>query len=119
MPANAVRPTPSSAGALLHPRPERQGAQAAERGLWGACEATLDPFRAVDTRGVGHAPAAAAVPPPESGGEGDCHASYDPCLPIVDDLDCSAVRALEKAPVRVSGSDPYRLDGDGDGIGCE
>ncbi len=42
-----------------------QQAQAAERGLWGACEATLDPFRAVDTRGVGHAAAAAAVPPSE------------------------------------------------------
>jgi hypothetical protein len=30
-----------------------------------------------------------------------------------------ADRALGVAPVRVLGSDPYRLDGDGDGLGCE
>jgi hypothetical protein len=35
------------------------------------------------------------------------------------DLDCADVRALGVAPVRVVGSDPYRLDGDGDGYGCE
>ena len=38
------------------------------------------------------------------------------CLPIADDLNCSAVEALGKAPVRVLGSDPYRLDGDGEGV---
>jgi len=48
-----------------------------------------------------------------------CHPSYSPCLPIVSDLDCSDVRAMGKAPVQVIGSDPYRLDGDGDGYGCE
>jgi hypothetical protein len=57
------------------------------------------------------------APPPPAGG--NCHASYTPCLPIVGDLDCADVRALGKAPVRVVGSDPYRLDGDGDGWGCE
>lgn len=50
---------------------------------------------------------------------GNCHPSYDPCLPVVADLDCADVRALGVAPVRVVGSDPYRLDGDGDGYGCE
>jgi hypothetical protein len=35
------------------------------------------------------------------------------------DLDCADVRALDVAPVRIVGSDPYRLDGDGDGYGCE
>lgn len=49
----------------------------------------------------------------------NCQAGYSPCLPIVDDLDCADVRAMGKAPVRVTGSDPYRLDRDGDGIGCE
>ncbi len=53
------------------------------------------------------------------GGGGNCHASYDPCLPIVGDLDCPDVRAMGKAPVSVSGSDPYRLDADNDGLGCE
>ena len=48
-----------------------------------------------------------------------CHPSYDPCLPIVDDLDCADIRAMGAAPVTVTGPDSYRLDGDGDGIGCE
>jgi hypothetical protein len=45
--------------------------------------------------------------------------SYSPCLPIVGDLDCADIRAMGVAPVRVLGSDPYRLDGDNDGLGCE
>jgi micrococcal nuclease len=53
------------------------------------------------------------------GGGGSCHASYDPCLPIVGDLDCPDVRALGMAPVSVIGPDSYRLDRDSDGIGCE
>jgi micrococcal nuclease len=48
-----------------------------------------------------------------------CHPSYTPCLPIVADLDCPDVRAMGKAPVTVKGPDDYRLDRDGDGIGCE
>lgn len=51
--------------------------------------------------------------------EPTCHASYEPCLPIVDDLDCSEVRDLGLAPVVVIGDDAYGLDADGDGIGCE
>lgn len=50
---------------------------------------------------------------------GNCHPSYSPCLPIVGDLDCADIRAMGVAPVRVLGSDPYRLDGDNDGYGCE
>jgi micrococcal nuclease len=56
-------------------------------------------------------------PPPVK--SSNCHPSYSPCLPIVDDLDCPDVRALGKAPVTVKGPDDYRLDRDGDGIGCE
>jgi micrococcal nuclease len=61
---------------------------------------------------------ACAKPTPVASSTG-CHPSYSPCLPIVGDLDCADVRALGLAPVRVAGSDPYRLDGDGDGYGCE
>jgi len=46
---------------------------------------------------------------------GECHPNYDPCLPIVDDLDCPDIRMA----VQVTGDDPYRLDRDGNGIGCE
>jgi hypothetical protein len=38
---------------------------------------------------------------------------------VTDDLDCADVRALGKAPVVVNGNDPFRLDGDDDGYGCE
>jgi len=46
---------------------------------------------------------------------GDCHPNYEPCLPIVDDLDCPDIRVA----VQVTGDDPYRLDRDGNGVGCE
>jgi 5-methylcytosine-specific restriction endonuclease McrA len=48
---------------------------------------------------------------------GSCEPGYSPCLPQVADLDCADIPA-DKTPVRVTGSDPYRLDGDGDGYGC-
>ena len=79
-------------------------AKSATAGQWKACGAP--------------APVPAPVPtPPPSGSK--CHPSYSPCLPIVDDLDCADIRAMGVAPVRVLGSDPYRLDGDNDGLGCE
>ena len=49
---------------------------------------------------------------------GACEPGYSPCLPVTGDLDCGQIAASSK-PVRVTGSDPYRLDGDGDGVGCE
>ncbi len=51
--------------------------------------------------------------------EPDCHPSYVPCLPVVDELDCPDVVALGAAPVMVVGPDAYGLDADGDGLGCE
>jgi len=48
-----------------------------------------------------------------------CHPSYDPCLPVVDDLDCGEVRAMVPPPVQVKGPDEYGLDADGDGTACE
>jgi len=78
-------------------------AKSSRTGSWKACGATA-------IRPVVPSPPAPA---------GDCHPSYTPCLPITGDLDCADVRALGVAPVRVGSSDPYRLDGDGDGYGCE
>ncbi len=49
----------------------------------------------------------------------ECHPSYSPCLPLVDDLNCADVVALGAAPVTVLGPDDYGLDADHDGIGCE
>ena len=44
-----------------------------------------------------------------------CHPNYSPCLKVVQDLDCGEIGF----PVTVKGSDPYRLDRDKDGIGCD
>jgi endonuclease YncB( thermonuclease family) len=91
------------------------GARSAKRGLWQACPATaLDPERAVETRQT--APAAPVAP-----AVGRCDPNYSGgCVPPAPpDLDCADIRALGIAPVRVVGSDPHRLDGDGDGLGCE
>jgi len=52
----------------------------------------------------------------------DCQ-GYDPCLPPGSDVDClggsgNGPRYVE-GPVYVNGSDPYDLDGNEDGVGCE
>ena len=47
-----------------------------------------------------------------------CARGYRPCLPLRADLDCGQIRDAKK-PVRVFGSDPYDLDTDRDGLGCE
>jgi hypothetical protein len=47
-----------------------------------------------------------------------CEPGYSPCLPRVADLNCSDIPDSKK-PVRVTGNDPYGLDRDGDGWGCE
>jgi hypothetical protein len=47
-----------------------------------------------------------------------CAAGYSPCLPKVTNLDCSQIPNAKK-PVRVTGGDPYGLDRDRDGLGCE
>jgi hypothetical protein len=57
---------------------------------------------------VGSAPSASTA----------CAPGYRPCLPIRADLDCKDIPDA-KTPVRVTGSDPYGLDGDKDGLGCE
>ncbi|MGL6279747.1 MAG: thermonuclease family protein [Gaiella sp.] len=79
-----------------------RASRAGGRGLWGACPVTpLDPFRAVDTGTSGPSYAGVCIPPSPP------------------DLDCADIRARGFAPVRVVGAYPHRLDGDGDGWGCE
>ena len=89
-------------------------AKAVRLGLWKACPTTvLDPDRAIDT---GQSGPATKTPPPT----GKCDPNYSGgCVPLYPpDVDCADIRALGIGPVRVIGSDPHRLDGNGDGYGC-
>jgi len=59
------------------------------------------------------------APPTPSG---DCQ-GYSPCILPGPDVDCAGGSGdgprYVSGPVQVNGSDPYGLDSDGDGIGCE
>lgn len=52
-----------------------------------------------------------------------CDPNYSGCVPIASDVDCAGGKgdgpAYVKGPVKVIGKDIYRLDREGDGIGCE
>jgi hypothetical protein len=47
-----------------------------------------------------------------------CHTAYVDCVPANRDVDCVADK-LPQIRLRAVGTDPYRLDRNNDGIGCE
>jgi len=67
------------------------------------------------------AAAAAAAPPTTTAP--NCTPGYDPCIPPGPDVDCAGGSGngprYVQGPVRVTGNDPYGLDRDHDGTGCE
>jgi micrococcal nuclease len=86
----------------LHPQisAAEQRAQRTGVGLWGRC----------------HGAEVTAEPAPAPAARGNCYPGYDPCVPPAPpDLDCADVDAR----IEVTGDDPHRLDGDGDGMGCD
>lgn len=84
---------------ILHP------SQRVRRTL-GACASVAIAMAGVGVNGGATANVTVAQP---------CQVGYSPCLPIKNDLDCKDV----VGSVKVTGPDIYRLDADGDGIGCE
>jgi hypothetical protein len=57
-----------------------------------------------------------------SAGSSSCTPGYSPCLPPASDYDCeggSGDGPKYTGYVEVTGSDPYDLDNDGDGVACE
>ena len=57
-----------------------------------------------------------------TGASRKCTPGYSPCLPPASDYDCrggSGNGPKYTGPVRVTGSDPYHLDKNRDGKGCE
>lgn len=53
----------------------------------------------------------------------NCTPGYKPCLPPASDYDCAGGSGdgpeYASGPIYVSGSDPYDLDSEGDGVACE
>ena len=108
-------------------RAAEQEARAAGRGIWGppcdidaagggaaatADEAAPAPAAPQAAPAAPEAAPAAAPAAPRAG----CEPGYDPCVPAYPpDLDCADIGH----PVVVTGADPHRLDGDGDGRGGE
>ena len=94
-------------------------AKAERKGLWGACGSSRSSSPAPVV------PRAAPAPPPAPSGAA-CHPDYATCIPIkgdgsgrsdANDLDCGAIGKTVKP--RTTGVDPYRLDADADGSGCD
>jgi TolA-binding protein len=68
------------------------------------------------------AAAAAPAPAPVAAAAPNCTDGYSPCLAPASDYDCaggSGDGPKYTGYVTVTGSDPYGLDSDGDGSGCE
>jgi endonuclease YncB( thermonuclease family) len=93
-----------------------QTAKSKSIGLWKSCPGTqLTPNDAVTTIASASAPVARST---TSGTK--CDLNYAGCIPVFPpDVDCTDIKRLGFAPVRVIGTDVHKLDRDGDGIGCD
>lgn len=89
-----------------------QDAQQKRLGLWKKCPGTsLSPNVALTTNFAKVTPTGSSI--------AGCNPNYEGCIPnSTQDLDCSDIKKLGLAPVKVIGTDVYRLDRDGDGIAC-
>ena len=94
-----------------------QNAKAKKIGLWKICPNTkLEPFKPATT---GLIPASNTAST-SSSSKTKCDANYQGCIPpYPPDLDCSDIKRMGLAPIRVTGNDIHKFDADGDGIGCD
>ena len=92
-----------------------QNAKAKKLGLWKMCPSTkLDPSKLADT---GPVPAKISSTLKSNN---KCDSNYQGCIPqYPPDLDCTEIKKMGLAPIRVIGVDVHKFDGDGDGIGCD
>jgi endonuclease YncB( thermonuclease family) len=94
-----------------------KNAKAKKIGLWKMCPNTkLEPLKPATTGStIASKPATTTTSP-----NAKCDANYQGCIPpYPPDLDCTDIKRMGLAPVRVIGTDVHKLDGDGDGIGCD
>ncbi len=93
-----------------------ENAKSKSLGLWKACpSAKLTPNHAIKTVG-GKISFVSATPSAGS----KCDPNYAGCIPIFPaDVDCTDIKRLGLAPIKVVGTDVHKLDRDGDGVGCD
>jgi hypothetical protein len=93
-----------------------ENAKARSLGLWKSCPGTqLTPNNAVTSLAAIASPKASAF---AAGVK--CDPNYAGCIPVFPpDVDCTDIKRLGLAPVKVIGKDVHNLDRDGDGIGCD
>jgi len=93
-----------------------QTAKSKSIGLWKSCPGTqLTPNDAITTLSTAVTTTASAS---TSGVK--CDSNYAGCIPVFPpDVDCTEIKRLGLAPVKVIGKDVHKLDRDGDGIGCD
>ena len=97
-------------------------AREAARGFWGACGSSAATASMATTTVVATATTLAVRSP----AGGDCHQSYTgTCIPPeVSDADCAGgggdgPHHVQEKDIQVVGPDSFRLDADGNGVGCE
>lgn len=116
-------------GAAHTSGPQFGGSPPGDRSSDAATDCRTDtgaPCRGYTSESDGTSAPGGASPPSSGGGGattpsasgGNCEPGYSPCLPKVADLNCSDIPDSEK-PIHVTGSDPYRLDANHNGLGCE
>lgn len=100
-------------------RAAQQYARTRGLGVWGECGGQLKPEQPKPRATHSTAPPTHKQAPPKPAPQ-NC-LGYSPCLPTppTGDWNCPELRSKGLTPVRVTGSDPYHLDSDGDGWGCE
>jgi endonuclease YncB( thermonuclease family) len=93
-----------------------QTAKAKSLGLWKSCPGTqLTPTNAVTTIST-----VGASPVSTNSIGMKCDPNYAGCIPVFPpDVDCTDIKHLGLAPVKVIGKDVHKLDRDGNGIGCD
>jgi micrococcal nuclease len=94
-----------------------ENAKANKKGLWKKCPNTkLDPYKPATTGST----FASNAPITTMASKGACDPNYLGCIPpYPPDLDCTDIKRMGLAPIRVIGVDVHKFDGDGDGIGCD